>query len=86
MSAIWTADEAMAGKPAPDIYLKVAESLGISPERCLVFEDVPNGILAGKNAGMRVCAVYDKASENQDTLKRELADYYIQNFNYAESL
>ncbi len=81
MSAIWTADEAMAGKPAPDIYLKVAESLGISPERCLVFEDVPNGILAGKNAGMRVCAVYDKASENQDTLKRELADYYIQNFD-----
>ena len=37
-----------AGKPAPDVYLKVAEDLKVDPETCLVFEDVPNGILAGK--------------------------------------
>ena len=80
IDSFWTADEVKAGKPSPDVYLKVAESLGVSPERCLVFEDVPNGILAGKNAGMKVCAIYDKASENQDDLKRELADYYIQDF------
>ena len=49
--------EAGAGKPAPDVYLLTAEDMGVKPERCLVFEDVPMGILAGKNAGMTVCAV-----------------------------
>ena len=81
MDSVWTADEAKAGKPAPDIYLKVAESLQVNPDRCLVFEDVPNGILAGKNAGMKVCAVHDSFSENQDELKRELADYYIHDYD-----
>lgn len=75
-----TAGEAGAGKPAPDVYLMVAEEMNISPERCLVFEDVPMGILAGKNAGMRVCAVEDAFSKPQIQKKRELADYYIQNY------
>ena len=79
--AIWTSDEAQAGKPAPDVYLKVAESLGVEPARCLVFEDVPNGILAGKNAGMKVCAVEDPFSKSQEDLKRRLADYYIQEYD-----
>jgi len=81
LDAIWTADEALAGKPAPDVYLKVAESLQVQPERCLVFEDVPMGILAGKNAGMKVCAVDDWFSKNQEELKRKLADYYIKDFD-----
>ena len=49
--------EVAAGKPSPDIYLKVAERLQVCPEECLVFEDVPAGILAGKRAGMPVIAV-----------------------------
>ena len=81
LDSVWTSDEAKAGKPAPDVYLKVAESLGVLPERCLVFEDVPNGILAGNNAGMKVCAVEDPFSKNQAQRKRELADYYIQDFD-----
>ena len=44
-------------KPAPDIYLKGAELLGISPSECLVVEDAKNGILAAKAAGMMQCAV-----------------------------
>lgn len=79
--SIWTSDEAKAGKPAPDVYLKVAESLGVIPERCLVFEDVPKGIMAGKHAGMKVCAVEDVFSKPQEVLKRELADYYIQDYD-----
>ena len=59
----------------------VPESLGVLPENCLVFEDVPMGILAGKNAGMKVCAVEDKFSKVQEKKKRELADYYIQDYN-----
>ena len=81
LDAVWTSDEAKAGKPAPDVYLKVAESLGVKPERCLVFEDVPNGILAGINAGMKVCAVEDAFSKPQEERKKELADYYIQDYD-----
>ena len=79
-SAICTACEVKAGKPAPDVYLKAAEELQVRPENCLVFEDVPNGILAGKNAGMRVCAVDDVFSRPYDTEKRQLADYYIHDY------
>lgn len=38
---LMTSCEAGAGKPAPDIYLKVAAELGVAPEDCLVFEDTP---------------------------------------------
>ncbi len=79
--SIWTSDEAKVGKPSPDVYLKVAESLGVSPEHCLVFEDVPKGIIAGKSAGMKVCAIDDPFSRSQEKRKRELADYYIQDFD-----
>lgn len=80
LDAMWTACEAGAGKPAPNVYLRVAEQLGVSSEHCLVFEDVPMGILAGKNAGMKVCAVEDWFSKNQEEKKRELADYYIHDY------
>ena len=39
------------GKPAPDIFLLAAEKTGVSPSDCYVFEDSPNGIIAGFNAG-----------------------------------
>jgi len=76
-----TSDEAGAGKPAPDVYILAAERLGVAPERCLVFEDVPAGIVAGKSAGMRVCAVEDEFSSLWAEKKRELADYYIQDYD-----
>lgn len=80
ISVITTACDVKKGKPAPDIYLSVAEALGVSPERCLVFEDVPMGILAGKRAGMEVCAVEDAFSAGQEAEKRRLADYYIRDY------
>lgn len=77
---IKTSCDVNAGKPAPDIYLRSAEELNVSPKNCLVFEDIPMGILAGKNANMRVCSVYDDYSKNQESKKRALADYYINTF------
>lgn len=79
--SVWTSGEAKAGKPDPAVYLCVAEALQIAPENCLVFEDIPMGILAGKNAGMKVCAVQDVDSINQEDKKRALADYYIQDYD-----
>ncbi|HVL20606.1 MAG TPA: HAD family hydrolase [Amaricoccus sp.] len=44
------------GKPAPDLFLHAAETLGHAPEACLVVEDSPAGILAAQAAEMRVIA------------------------------
>ncbi len=57
--AIVCSDELPRGKPAPDVYLKAAELLGVRPDRCVCVEDSANGILSGRNAGMYVIAVPD---------------------------
>ena len=75
-----TGCEITKGKPAPDIYLAVAEKLGVRPERCLVFEDIIPGIMAGKNAGMKICAVEDTYSADIRAQKQYLADYYISDY------
>lgn len=41
-------------KPAPDVYLLAAETMGVDPARCAVIEDSPTGITAGLAAGMTV--------------------------------
>jgi mannitol-1-/sugar-/sorbitol-6-phosphatase len=48
------AEDVLHGKPDPEGYLKAAQRLGVSPSRCVVVEDAPAGILAGRNAGMTV--------------------------------
>ena len=80
IQAITSDKEVKQGKPAPDVYLATAAKLGVNPKDCLVFEDIPMGILAGKNAGMEVCAVEDPYSAKQREEKRALADYYIEDF------
>lgn len=51
-----TAEDVAAGKPDPAGYLLAASKLGVPPESCLVLEDAPAGIRAGKRAGMLVAA------------------------------
>lgn len=75
-----TACEVNAGKPAPDIYLHAAEVLGVEPKNCVVFEDIPAGLLAGKRAGMTVCAVEDEYSAYCMDEKRRLADFVVKDF------
>ncbi len=75
-----TACEVQAGKPAPDIYLRAAKELAVVSAACLVFEDIPAGILAGKRAGMSVCAVEDEYSAYCMEEKRRLSDFVIRDF------
>ena len=49
-------------KPAPDVYLRAAELLGIPPRNCIVFEDSPVGVAAAVAAGMRVVGVLTHAA------------------------
>ena len=50
-------DDVEKGKPDPAIFLKAAETLGVTPDKCIVFEDSVHGVEAAKNAGMKVVAV-----------------------------
>jgi len=52
-----SADDVTEGKPNPAGYLSAAQRLNVAPEQCLVIEDTPAGILAGRAAGMQVLAV-----------------------------
>jgi sugar-phosphatase len=51
-----TANDITHGKPNPEPYLKGAATLGVPPSKCVVVEDVPAGVEAGKAAGARVIA------------------------------
>jgi HAD superfamily hydrolase (TIGR01509 family) len=53
---IYSATEVEHGKPAPDLFLHAAREEGFAPVDCVVVEDAPAGVAAGKAAGMRVLA------------------------------
>jgi sugar-phosphatase len=48
------ADDVSAGKPSPEGYLRAAERLGVEARRCVVIEDTPAGVEAGRSAGASV--------------------------------
>jgi len=52
-----TAEDVRRGKPDPEGYLLAATRLGVEPKECVVIEDSPPGVAAGKSAGMSVIAV-----------------------------
>jgi mannitol-1-/sugar-/sorbitol-6-phosphatase len=52
-----SAEDVLRGKPSPDVYLQAAASLGLAPSDCVVVEDAPPGIEAGRSAGMAVIAL-----------------------------
>ena len=68
-------------KPHPEAYLKVMEKLGAKPEECVVFEDSLSGVMAAKEAGLDVVAVYDKSAENEQPYIAQLADYQVESFD-----
>lgn len=74
--AFVTAEEVYKGKPDPEIFLKAAEKLCVSPDECIVFEDAANGVLAAKNAHMNCIAITTTSSK--ENLKA--ADLIINSF------
>lgn len=51
------AEDVKKGKPDPEVFLTVAKRLGVSPFRCVVFEDAVAGVEAAKRGGMKCVAV-----------------------------
>ncbi len=56
-AAIVTRDDVVHVKPSPEIFLTVANAIGVSPHTCVVFEDSAHGATAASRAGMRCVAV-----------------------------
>ena len=76
--AVVGAEDVIHKKPAPDLYLKAAQTLGVEPQRCIVVEDAPAGILAARRAGMTSIAL--ATTFDAETLRRSAPDAVCENF------
>lgn len=63
--SVHSAEFEQFGKPHPGVFLTAAQSLGVAPQSCLVFEDSALGVLAAKAASMSVVAVPTPGDRNQ---------------------
>lgn len=72
-----TSNDIQNGKPHPEPFLKGAAVLGVPPKDCIVFEDVPAGVRAGKSAGCRVIAFTSTFASAP--LKEAGADWILKN-------
>jgi mannitol-1-/sugar-/sorbitol-6-phosphatase len=70
-----TSNDVRNGKPDPEPYLKGAQTLGVPAAECVVFEDAPAGIRAGKAAGTRVVAV--RSTADDAALREAGADWIV---------
>jgi HAD superfamily hydrolase (TIGR01509 family) len=64
--AVVCREDAARAKPAPDLYLRAVELLGVAPDEALALEDSPNGITAAKDAGLWVVAVPNQLTASGD--------------------
>ncbi len=74
------ADGKMAGKPAPDIYLRAMKLLGKEPGTCAVFEDSMSGIAAARNAGAGKIVAIDSDWSREALLQTEGVTAVISDF------
>jgi HAD superfamily hydrolase (TIGR01509 family) len=64
-------EDAPHAKPAPDLYLRAVELLGVAPKEALALEDSPNGIAAAKDAGLWVVAVPNELTAAGDLTRAD---------------
>ena len=73
--ALASGEEVPHGKPAPDVFLHAAARLGVPPARCVVVEDAPAGVEAGRRGGMKTIGIATLHSElDADIVVRSLED------------
>ena len=73
-------DWEIAGKPAPDMFIKAAENIGENPSNCIVFEDSVTGIAAAKNAGIGKVIIIDPNAEKSEFHNHPDVDQVIPDF------
>lgn len=67
-------------KDKPEYFVQTCERLGVSPKRCVVFEDACYAMEAAKRAGCRVLAIEDQTARMQKEKILEVADWYIKSY------
>jgi len=82
MRAVVSGQEVPRGKPAPDVFLRAAELIGVSASECVVLEDALAGARAGVAAGARVLAV----PTIPDPAFRELATWVLDDLREAPAI
>ena len=65
LGSILASEDVKRHKPDPEVYLTSARNLGVTPDRCVVFEDSFSGVSAALNAGMRVVGVLSSHSKDE---------------------
>lgn len=80
--SVSSAEHEIKGKPDPAIYINAAEKLAVKPENCTVIEDSYSGMLAARNAGMKVVAFTNGNNE----IDFDISDYKIDSFDDSRLL
>jgi beta-phosphoglucomutase len=83
-NAVVSAEEVAHGKPAPDVFLRAAEKVGVAPARCVVVEDAAIGVEAGRRGGMRTIGIEGGHSHGPlqaDVVTRSMADLPLDTFD-----
>lgn len=83
---VWSCEDFATSKADPKIYHMAAERIGAKVEDVLFLDDNYNADKTAKEAGMKVCAVYDDSSAEYEKEMREVADHYIYDFSELMAL
>ncbi|MBB5064334.1 HAD-IA family hydrolase [Granulicella mallensis] len=80
---IVSADRVVNGKPHPEPYLLGAKLIQVAPEDCIVVEDAPSGVSAGKAAGCRVLGVL--GTHNAEELRAASVDWVVASLEHVRA-
>lgn len=85
LGAVVGMEDTTRGKPDPQVFLLGAERLGVSPLRCVVFEDAPAGIEAARAGGMKAIGVGFVGHHSSETLREAGAHLVVQSLTELDS-
>ena len=80
---IFTAEDALRSKPAPDCYISAARFFGLEANQCVVFEDSFNGLQSGRASGAKVVGL---TTSNSESAIMDLCDVVVPDFRHADEL
>ena len=81
---ICSAEQEAFGKPHPAVFIKAAKLLGVDPDKCLVIEDSPSGVIAARAAKMRIIAVPEE--HNRSRKEIAIADYVLDSLEEVDNV
>lgn len=83
---VWSCEDFNTTKADPEIYKMAADKIGKSVEDILFLDDNYNADLTAKSAGMKVCGVYDRSSDEYTNEIKAISDHYIYDFKELPKL